>query len=288
MTYLIKTKFEYLVKFLPNSRSRKVRTLIKEGFFYFPLLELNEEEFPLAFISPTYDSRYKNEQIEYRSFNGQLYKPALNFLYAEEELSEWTLKDCIKYVTPPVAYNSIFGVENESEFFEEGVSVVVEDDKNERISKLFPSCAHPRKIMFDNSIWELTREPRYDVVFYNGFGGYHAPFVTVDPDGPFNANQFDLAVDYILRKLTVCRGVATLYRRKNKMVKIYTKNNCRQCMMAKKWMEQRGVEFEVINLDESPEYVEHIQELGFKAAPVIEKGDFVFSGFSPDKLRQLV
>ena len=54
--------------------------------------------------------------------------------------------------------------------------------------------------MFDNSIWELTREPRYDVVFYNGFGGYHAPFVTVDPDGPFNANQFDLAVDYILRK----------------------------------------------------------------------------------------
>ena len=183
MTYLIKTKFEYLVKFLPNSRSRKVRTLIKEGFFYFPLLELNEEEFPLAFISPTYDSRYKNEQIEYRSFNGQLYKPALNFLYAEEELSEWTLKDCIKYVTPPVAYNSIFGVENESEFFEEGVSVVVEDDKNERISKLFPSCAHPRKIMF-----------------YNGFGGYHTPFVTVDPDGPFNANQFDLAVDYILRK----------------------------------------------------------------------------------------
>lgn len=72
------------------------------------------------------------------------------------------------------------------------------------------------------------------------------------------------------------------------MVKIYTKNNCRQCMMAKKWMEQRGVKFEVINLDESPEYVEHIQELGFKAAPIIEKGDFVFSGFSPDKLRQLV
>ena len=200
MTYLIKTKFEYLVKFLPNSRSRKVRTLIKEGFFYFPLLELNEEEFPLAFIAPTYDSRYKNEQIEFRSFNGQLYKPALNFLYAEEELSEWTLKDCIKYVTPPAAYNSVWGVENESEFFEEGVSVVVEDDKNERISKLFPSCAHPRKIMFDNSIWELTREPRYNVVFYNGFGGYHAPFVTVDPDGPFNANQFDLAVDYILRK----------------------------------------------------------------------------------------
>lgn len=198
MTYLIKTKFEYLVKFLPNSRSRKVRTLIKEGFFYFPLLELNEEEFPLAFISPTYDSRYKNEQIEYRSFNGQLYKPALNLMHAEEGTFEWTLKDCIKYVTPTI--NSVSRVEDESEFFVEGVSVVVEDGKNERISKLFPSCAHPRKIIFDNSIWELTREPRYNVVFYNGFGGYHAPFVTVDPDGPFNANQFDLAVDYILRK----------------------------------------------------------------------------------------
>lgn len=200
MTYLIKEKFEYLVKFLPNSRSKKVRTLIKEGFFYFPLLELNEEEFPLAFTAPTYDSRYKNEQIEFRSFNGQLYKPALNFLYTEEELSEWTLEDCIKYVTPPVAYNSVFGVKNENEFFVEGVSVVVEDDKNERISKLFPSCAHPRKIIFDNSIWELTREPRYNVVFHNGFTGYQTPFVTVDSDGPFNANQFDLAVDYILRK----------------------------------------------------------------------------------------
>lgn len=198
MTYLIKSKFEYLVKFLPNSRSRKVRTLVKEGFFFFPLLELNEEEFPLAFIAPTYDSRYKNEQIEYRSFNGQLYKPALNLMHAEEGTFEWTLKDCIKYVTPTI--NSVSRVEDESEFFVEGVSVVVEDDKNERISKLFPSCAHPRKIMFDNSIWELTREPRYNVVFYNGFGGYHAPFVTVDPDGPFNANQFDLAVDYILRK----------------------------------------------------------------------------------------
>lgn len=200
MTYLIKAKFEYLVEFLPNSRSRKVRTLIKEGFFYFPLLELNEEEFPLAFIVPTYDSRYKNEQIEYRSFNGQLYKPALNLMCAEEEASEWTLEDCIKYVTPPTAYR-IFGVKDEREFFVEGESVVVaEQNKNKLISKLFPSCAHPRKIMFDNSIWELTIEPRYNVVFYNGFGRYHAPFVTVDPDGPFNANQFDLAVDYILRK----------------------------------------------------------------------------------------
>ena len=198
MTYLIKTKFEYLVKFLPNSRSRKVRTLIKEGFFHFPLLKLNEEEFPLAFIAPTYDSRYKNKQIEYRSFNGQLYKPALNLMHAEEGVFEWTLKDCIKYVTPTI--NSVFRVENESEFFVEGVSVVVEDDKNERISKLFPSCAHPRKIMFDNSIWELTREPRYNVVFHNGFTCYQTPFVIIDSDGPFNANQFDLAVDYILRK----------------------------------------------------------------------------------------
>ena len=198
MTYLIKEKFEYLVKFFPNSRSRKVRTLIKEGFFYFPLLELNEEEFPLAFIAPTYDSRYKNEQIEFRSFNGQLYKPALNLMHAEEGAFEWTLKDCIKYVTPTI--NSVFRVEDESEFFVEGVSFVVGDDKNERISKLFPSCAHPRKIMFDNSIWELTREPRYNVVFHNEFTGYQTPFVTVDSDGPFNANQFDLALDYILRK----------------------------------------------------------------------------------------
>ena len=61
---------------------------------------------------------------------------------------------------------------------------------------------HPRvrTIMFNDTLWEVAKEPRYRVAFYNGFGSYHLPLIMVDSDGPFNANQFDLAVDYALKQ----------------------------------------------------------------------------------------
>ena len=54
--------------------------------------------------------------------------------------------------------------------------------------------------MFNDTLWEVAKEPRYRVAFYNGFGSYHRPLIMVDSDGPFNANQFDLAVDYALKQ----------------------------------------------------------------------------------------
>ena len=42
-----------------------------------------------------------------------------------------------------------------------------------------------------------------------------------------------------------------------------------------------------INLDEQPEFVEHVKNLGFNAAPVIQTPDEVFSGFQPAKLKKL-
>jgi len=57
------------------------------------------------------------------------------------------------------------------------------------------------------------------------------------------------------------------------MVTIYSKNNC--------------VEYREINLDEQPEFVDHVKNLGFNAAPVIQTADEVFSGFQPAKLKKL-
>ena len=54
------------------------------------------------------------------------------------------------------------------------------------------------------------------------------------------------------------------------MVTVYSKNNCMQCKMVKKWLS----EHEVI-------------EMGFRAAPVITKDDFAFSGFRPSELAKL-
>ncbi|HFI0213675.1 TPA: glutaredoxin-like protein NrdH [Streptococcus suis] len=72
------------------------------------------------------------------------------------------------------------------------------------------------------------------------------------------------------------------------MVTIYSKNNCVQCKMSKKFLDQHNVAYKEINLDEQPEFIEHVKSLGFSAAPVIETENEVFSGFQPTKLKALV
>ncbi|HFH8283620.1 TPA: redoxin NrdH [Streptococcus agalactiae] len=71
-------------------------------------------------------------------------------------------------------------------------------------------------------------------------------------------------------------------------ITIFSKNNCMQCKMTKKFLDQHGADFEEINIDEKPEKIEYVRNLGFSAAPVIEAGNVVFSGFQPSKLKELV
>ncbi|HFI2472508.1 TPA: glutaredoxin-like protein NrdH [Streptococcus suis] len=72
------------------------------------------------------------------------------------------------------------------------------------------------------------------------------------------------------------------------MVTIYSKNNCVQCKMSKKFLDEHNVAYKEINLDEQPEFINHVKNLGFSAAPVIETENEVFSGFQPTKLKALV
>lgn len=71
-------------------------------------------------------------------------------------------------------------------------------------------------------------------------------------------------------------------------ITVFSKNNCMQCKMTKKFLDQYGADFEEINIDEKPEKIEYVKNLGFSAAPVIEAGNVVFSGFQPSKLKELV
>lgn len=71
-------------------------------------------------------------------------------------------------------------------------------------------------------------------------------------------------------------------------ITVFSKNNCMQCKMTKKFLEQNGAEFEEINIDEHPEKVDYVKSLGFTSAPVIEAGDLVFSGFQPAKLKEII
>ncbi|EMC29650.1 glutaredoxin [Streptococcus mutans ST6] len=71
-------------------------------------------------------------------------------------------------------------------------------------------------------------------------------------------------------------------------ITVFSKNNCMQCKMTKKFLEQHNADFKEINIDEHPEKIEYVKSLGFTAAPVIEAGDLVFSGFQPAKLKTII
>lgn len=72
------------------------------------------------------------------------------------------------------------------------------------------------------------------------------------------------------------------------MITVYSKNDCVQCKMTKRFLDQHQVPFKEINLDEQPEFIEHVKKLGFSAAPVIETETENFSGFQPGKLKNLI
>ena len=60
---------------------------------------------------------------------------------------------------------------------------------------------------------------------------------------------------------------------------LFTKNNCVQCKMTKKFLKQHNVEFEEHNISENPEYIDYLKNKGFQA---------IVNGFRPDLLKKLI
>jgi glutaredoxin len=53
------------------------------------------------------------------------------------------------------------------------------------------------------------------------------------------------------------------------MIKVYTKNNCQFCDMAKALLESRGVDYEMINVEEHPEARKFLVDAGHRSVPQI-------------------
>lgn len=72
------------------------------------------------------------------------------------------------------------------------------------------------------------------------------------------------------------------------MVEVFSKNNCMQCRMTKKFLKQHKVPFVEHNIDEQPEFIKTLKSEGFLSTPVVKTPDgSAFSGFRPDKLQAL-
>lgn len=74
-------------------------------------------------------------------------------------------------------------------------------------------------------------------------------------------------------------------------VTVYTVPNCTGCIATKRWLDKRGVSFEVVDLAADSVSRERLAGLGFTSAPVVEVdepgGQERWSGFRPDLLKAM-
>ncbi|WP_412988694.1 redoxin NrdH [Pediococcus siamensis] len=71
-------------------------------------------------------------------------------------------------------------------------------------------------------------------------------------------------------------------------VVIYTKNNCMQCKMTKRFLSEHDIPFKERNINTNPDYIDYLKSRGFQAVPVVESnGNEPIAGFRPDVLKQL-
>lgn len=67
-------------------------------------------------------------------------------------------------------------------------------------------------------------------------------------------------------------------------VTVFTKNACSQCDSTKADLNARGIEYDVINITEQPEFLEKLIALGFRGAPVVITKVGAWAGYKPDKI----
>ncbi|HFU4227613.1 TPA: hypothetical protein ACGO8V_002057 [Streptococcus suis] len=194
MTKLIRVRFAYKVDFYPTKRSRKLRTCELFDSLLVPVFEAEENEFPLAFSYPTgYGDDERTEVI--RSFKGELYKRYFNSNFADNE------KELLYYLQWHFRYSNGYLYHSDELEYDPSASVVVNSERNEVIQNLLDKALCMKYIFFKGQLWELTNEPRYALSWPISIFDNSDPWLTIEPEGPFNAIQLDLAYSYYKKKL---------------------------------------------------------------------------------------
>ena len=73
------------------------------------------------------------------------------------------------------------------------------------------------------------------------------------------------------------------------IVTVWTKSDCSQCVMTKKLMARKGVDFDEADLETSPEQLAKFKDEGLLQAPIIVLGHDGrrWAGFRPDLIEEL-
>lgn len=70
-------------------------------------------------------------------------------------------------------------------------------------------------------------------------------------------------------------------------VTVYTKPACVQCNATYRSLDNKGIEYEVVDITEDAAALETVKEMGYLQAPVVITSDDHWSGFRPDKIEEL-
>lgn len=71
-------------------------------------------------------------------------------------------------------------------------------------------------------------------------------------------------------------------------VTVITMPNCSACKASIRVLDKLGVQYNKVDITENPDLLDQIKSLGHVQAPVIIAGDDSWSGFRPDRIRELV
>jgi glutaredoxin-like protein NrdH len=71
------------------------------------------------------------------------------------------------------------------------------------------------------------------------------------------------------------------------MTIVYTNPNCVACDQTKRWLDKNNLDYDVVDLSKDSEALAMVQDLGFKAAPVVITDADKWAGFRLDKLQAL-
>ena len=72
------------------------------------------------------------------------------------------------------------------------------------------------------------------------------------------------------------------------MIKIYSKPNCVRCEMVKRYLIDKGVKFEEIDVFEDAETLDMLRDEGFSQMPVVSINGEFHTGFRPELLAKAV
>ncbi|GEL13396.1 hypothetical protein FC15_GL001360 [Lapidilactobacillus concavus DSM 17758] len=74
-----------------------------------------------------------------------------------------------------------------------------------------------------------------------------------------------------------------------KKVVLYTRDGCMQCKMTKRFLQEHHVDYQEVNINQSPESANYLREKGFRSVPIVfRQDDQPIIGFQPQALKGLV